>query len=527
MKTHYLTSLAFAAVMVAVLFAFGPITLWTVSALLLSLAGLGWVAWNLQKIFAGMHKAQLTLDAFAKGNLTQRMVGRANGNELEALGWSVNKMAISMSEVLGSLRNANKVLNKSVTSFQQSYGEVELEAKGIRDNSETVAAAAEQSSAGIGMVGNSADSVNQAVMAVSAAMEEMVATASEIERRCSEENKVALVSQQEAKAAEGAMEELQGLVSKIGAITTLIEEIASQTNLLALNATIEAAGAGEAGKGFTVVASEVKQLSRQTASATGEIRSQVERIQKVAQAVSERIVGVSRVAHEVELSAQGTLHAVQEQRSAVQEVSGSLANAGASTTQIAKGMQEVSAGAKETAFGVAKIFQAAGKTSAHLGENAELVKSIHDTSLKLSSMIDYFQVAVVFAELTPDLLTRVGLIDSQHRRLFDLVNELNRGVVEGISHEKMLQIFDSLLAYAGKHFQDEEDYMRKAKYSEYDAHVKVHESFVAKVQTTRADFAAGRGMVASEIIRFLTDWLVNHIGRTDLRYAPAMKKAGL
>ena len=67
---------------------------------------------------------------------------------------------------------------------------------------------------------------------------------------------------------------------QIGKVVELIQGIAAQTNLLALNATIEAASAGEAGKGFAVVAGEVKELAKQTAQATDEIRQRVLSIQQ-------------------------------------------------------------------------------------------------------------------------------------------------------------------------------------------------------------------------------------------------------
>ena len=65
----------------------------------------------------------------------------------------------------------------------------------------------------------------------------------------------------------------------ISKVTEVITEISEQTNLLALNATIEAARAGEAGKGFAVVANEIKELAKQTAEATKEIKTKIEGIQ--------------------------------------------------------------------------------------------------------------------------------------------------------------------------------------------------------------------------------------------------------
>jgi methyl-accepting chemotaxis protein len=67
-------------------------------------------------------------------------------------------------------------------------------------------------------------------------------------------------------------------MEEIEAIATSIAAIAEQTNLLALNATIEAARAGELGKGFAVVAGEVKELARETAGATDQIRGVVDAV---------------------------------------------------------------------------------------------------------------------------------------------------------------------------------------------------------------------------------------------------------
>lgn len=110
------------------------------------------------------------------------------------------------------------------------------------------------------------------------------------------------MSQETAEKADSTDEIVNSLansVKRIGAVTALIEKIASQTNLLALNATIEAARVGAAGKGFEVVAQEVKALAVQTAGATKDIRAQIGAVQQASgeatAAVSEITQNVSRL----------------------------------------------------------------------------------------------------------------------------------------------------------------------------------------------------------------------------------------
>ncbi len=97
-----------------------------------------------------------------------------------------------------------------------------------------------------------------------------------------------------------------------------IERVASNTNLLAINASVEAARAGAAGKGFSVVANEVRSLSKSTqqtaresnrnkeeiASVLNILTSDIEQLRKIAVDVNERLSHLAANNQEIAASAQ-------------------------------------------------------------------------------------------------------------------------------------------------------------------------------------------------------------------------------
>ena len=109
-----------------------------------------------------------------------------------------------------------------------------------------------------------ASSINETTMHVSAAMEELAASANDVN-----ENQ---------KGLNKEIENVSEISSKINEFTNLIRDIAKQTRLLGLNASIEAARAGTAGAGFAVVSEEIGKLadsSRETVDKIQEFTSQI------------------------------------------------------------------------------------------------------------------------------------------------------------------------------------------------------------------------------------------------------------
>lgn len=117
------------------------------------------------------------------------------------------------------------------------------------------------------------------------------------------------------------------------------------------------------------------------------------------------------------------------------------------------------------------------------------------------------------------------LIDRQHQALFALVNEVADKVKAGNMPE-IRGVIDRLAAYTVEHFRDEEAILRKAGYAALEDHEMIHAELLEKVQDLRTKLEKHQAVSMVGIIRFLSDWLKDHILQDDMAYKSSIKGIG-
>jgi methyl-accepting chemotaxis protein len=286
--------------------------------------------------------------------------GRAGRDE-------VGRMAEALDVALERMAGVMRGIGTNVATLTASSEE--LSAVAGRMN-----ASAELSATRARAVSTASDEIGRAIDTVSEGAEEIGSSIAEIARSTSSAAEVANEAVRISGEAGTILRKLGQSSTEIVSVIKMITGIAEQTNLLALNATIEAARAGEAGKGFAVVASEVKELSQETARATDDIRKRVDAIQHDSTAAVAAIAEIGAVIDQINATQNAIAAAVEEQTATTNEM-------GRNVVEVAGGSLQISANVTEVADAAAQTTTAAAGT-ARAADNLEAIA--HDLQRSLA-----------------------------------------------------------------------------------------------------------------------------------------------
>jgi methyl-accepting chemotaxis protein len=300
--------------------------------------------------------------AQGEGDLSKRLQVKSM-DEVGRLARWFNVFVDKLQVIISAVAQNAETVSASAEKLTDISKQMSSGAAAMSGQSNTVSAAAEQMSANIISVAAASEQAATNMSMVATSAEEMSATINEVAQNSEKARSISGQAVSHVHQTRAKIDTLGVAATAIGKVTEIITDISAQTNLLALNATIEAARAGEAGKGFAVVANEIKELAKQTAEATLDIKNQVSgiqcstgetvdeigRIQRVIEEVNNTVATIATAVEEQSVTTKEIAENVGQAAHGIQSVNESIAQSSTVAGEIAQDISSVNAGAEEMA----------------------------------------------------------------------------------------------------------------------------------------------------------------------------------
>ncbi|MEN8905131.1 MAG: methyl-accepting chemotaxis protein [Clostridiales bacterium] len=259
-------------------------------------------------------------NSLAEGSKQTTLKSRNISKTIDIMKENLNKISSGLNVTSidsTTIASAVEEISNTIFNLEKTYTSV---LSGIESSNSGIV----DVSTGISEVTSFSKEASKSLATVVNSIKEMNISLNEVSKNCERSKIIAHTSQKQSDETNSIVGILYNSSKEIGEITDIINGIASKTNLLALNATIEAAGAGEFGKGFSVVANEVKDLSKQTAKATNDISKQIEKMKFNIEKAIDVTGKISSVIGEMFSITNTIASAVTEQSATMGEISKSI-----------------------------------------------------------------------------------------------------------------------------------------------------------------------------------------------------------
>ncbi len=326
-----------------------------------------------------------------EGDLTKRLPVHTK-DEIGKLASSFNQFLGKLQGIIHDIAENSTTVHSSSGNFKTLAGEMSTEAQKASEMTNHVVTASSDMNSNIYAIAAAMEQASTNISIVATATEEMTTTISEIAKESESARTITEQAVGQSQQASITMDQLGVSAANISKVTATIMEISDQTNLLALNATIEAARAGEAGKGFAVVANEIKELARQTGTATQEIRSTIEGIQGATDDSRASINEISKVINSVNEIVSGIASAVEEQSVATREIATNISQASSGIEEVNANVSQTSNFSKQITDDITIVnnsISMASKNAARLNDGAE---ELAELANQVNKVVGQFRV---------------------------------------------------------------------------------------------------------------------------------------
>ena len=477
----------------------------------------------------------------ADGKLDIPMNSNPVAGSLQA---ALQDMVLGLQQLIGKLMSEAKRMGDTSHDLGQAAGEMSRDAEQSAERATTVAAATEEMSVNMNTVSMASEQAASNVNIVATAVEEMTAAVQEIAASTDNANRITTEAVGYARSSSEKVNTLGLAAREISKVTEVITEISEETNLLALNATIEAARAGEAGKGFAVVANEIKELAKQTAEATGEIKAKIESIQNSTDDTVTEINQITEVINDVNEIVSTIASAVEEQTATTADIAANVNEAAQGIAEVNENVAQSSAVSGEVARDIAEVSELANNSrqcSVRVEVSAQLLSTVVEELQQETSRFDLGNTEAArrveassnragdnaVLEWNDTLQMNINSIDEQHRKIVYNINDLYKAMKAEEPQQTTQQILRNIVKFTGAHFKTEEDLLVKYGYPETDQHKAIHRDLMNEVINLQKQFEDGVPNLEMPLMEFLKDYLVGHFLTVDKRYEPFLKEKGV